>query len=85
MLRHLNLNFLFPSVADLGGQYKVIILIWKSLWFLCLIPLLWILYCILKKLKSPFLCKKMNILKSPPNIQINPCCPSYVILFFFSR
>lgn len=55
-------NSLFSSVADLGGQYKIIIVILKSLKFLYLTPALWILYCILNKCKSPFLCKKINIL-----------------------
>lgn len=54
----------FSSVADPGGtKYKVIIITLKSLRLLFLTPPLWILYCILKKCKSPFLCKKMNYLK----------------------
>lgn len=49
---------LFSSPVDSGVQSKVINVLLKSLKFTSLVPSLWILCCILKKHKSPFLCKK---------------------------
>lgn len=44
------------KTADSGRQHKVIILILKLLKLMSLGPPLWILYRILKRVKSPFLC-----------------------------
>ncbi|KAI3371999.1 hypothetical protein L3Q82_006870 [Scortum barcoo] len=43
------------KTVDSGAQYKVIAIIFKSLKLLILAPLLWMIYSILEKHKSPFL------------------------------